>query len=130
MLENTYSETTHDIVVEVIPLFVPDQTQFEGQYLYTYNISISNYSSKGCQLLSRHWTIIDGHGQREDIEGIGVVGEQPYLEPGQTYQYSSFCPLTTPTGNMRGSFYFVDENQNEFSVKVPLFFLRQDSLIQ
>ena len=130
MIENTYREVTQNIEVEVIPIFVPDQAQFANQFLYTYNISITNNSDKGCKLIGRHWIIIDGDGNREDIQGEGVVGEQPFLEPGENYQYSSYCPLNTPTGNMRGSFFFLDEDRNEFEVKVPLFFLRKDTVMQ
>lgn len=130
MIENTYLQTTQNIEVEVIPIFVPDQTQFVNQYLYTYNISITNKGSKTCQLMRRHWIIVDGNGHRDEVEGEGVVGEQPVIEPGQTYQYSSYCPLVTPTGNMRGTFYFVDSRGHEFPVRVPLFFLRKDAVIQ
>ena len=130
MLENLYTEITNDIEVEVIPIYVPDQTQFVDQHLYTYNISITNNGSEACQLMSRHWIIVNGKGHQEEIEGEGVVGEQPHLEPGQTYQYSSYCPLATPTGNMRGTFTFKTTQGNEFKVRVPLFFLRQDAVIQ
>ncbi len=130
ILENTYSEKTRDIEVEVIPIYVPDQTQFVDQFLYTYNITITNHSSKTCQLLKRHWIIVDGFGRKEEIEGEGVVGEQPVLQPGQSYEYSSYCPLPTPTGNMRGYFHFIDTDKEPFSVKVPVFFLRQDAIMQ
>ncbi len=130
MVEHTYREITHDVEVEVIPIFVPDQTQFVGQYLYTYNISITNYATSSCQLLRRRWVIVDGNGQKEIVEGEGVVGEQPHLKPGENFQYSSYCPLATPTGSMRGSFIFVDDKGFEFEVKVPLFFLRKDAVIQ
>ena len=130
MLDNTYSQSTQDIDVEVIPLYVPEQKQFKDQFLYTYNISITNNSGAPCQLLSRHWIIIDGFGRKEDIHGEGVVGNQPVIQAGETYQYSSYCPLPTPTGNMRGSFMFIDEHKDEFKVTVPVFFLRQDAILQ
>lgn len=129
-IENIYRELTDDIEVEVIPLYVPCQEQFPDQYLYTYNVSITNHSSRPCRLLSRHWIIIDGFGCREDVKGEGVVGDQPVIQPGQTYQYSSYCPLPTPTGNMRGFFNFMDSDKQSFQVKVPLFFLRRDAVIQ
>lgn len=130
MLENIYTEKTHNIEVEVVPIYIPEQTQFVGQFLYTYNISITNHGSQACQLLKRHWIIVDGHGRKEEIEGDGVVGEQPIIEAGESYQYSSYCPLPTPTGNMRGSFTFKDEDGRNFRVSVPLFFLREDALVQ
>ena len=83
-----------------------------------------------CQLLNRHWIIVDGMGQREEVQGEGVVGEQPILEPGENYQYSSYCPLPTQTGSMRGSFEFLGADQQLFQVKVPLFFLRPDTVMQ
>ncbi len=130
MLDYVYKELTHDIEVEVVPIYVPDQTQFINQHLYTYNISITNRSEVSCQLLNRHWIIVDGNGQKDEVEGEGVVGEQPVIQPNQTYQYSSYCPLATPTGNMRGTFEFVDDRNSRFFVKVPLFFLRPDSISQ
>ncbi len=130
MMENTYRQTTHNIEVEVVPIFVPDQTQFNDKHLYTYNVSITNHSSSTCQLLRRHWIIMDGNGNKEEVQGDGVIGEQPSLAPSENFQYSSFCPLSTPTGNMRGAFTFVDAENNEFEVKVPLFFLRQDAILQ
>ncbi len=128
--KNTYRALTDDIEVEVVPIYIPGQKQFPNQYLYTYNVAVTNHSSLSCQLLSRHWIIIDGFGCREDIKGQGVVGDQPIIRSGQTYQYSSYCPLPTPTGNMRGFFNFIDSHQQSFQVKVPLFFLRQDAVIQ
>jgi ApaG protein len=130
MLENIYREVTRNIEVEVIPLYVPDQTQFVGQHLYTYNVSITNHSSTPCQLLRRKGIIVDGEGRQETVEGDGVVGEQPLLAPEESYQYSSYCPLATATGNMRGSFFFVDPDGHEFEVRVPLFFLRKDAVVQ
>lgn len=130
MIENIYSQSTQNIEVEVIPVYVPEQTQFKDQYLYTYNISITNHSERACQLLRRHWIITDGSGHREEVEGEGVVGEQPLIQPGECYQYSSFCPLPTSTGNMRGSFQFIDSDGQIFKVRVPVFFLRQDAIIQ
>lgn len=130
MLENTYSQVTQDIQVEVVPVYVPEQSQFPQQHLFTYNISITNHSNDTCQLLQRHWIIVDGKGHREDVHGEGVVGEQPILKPGQCYQYSSYCPLPTPTGNMRGFFTFINSKGIEFQIPVPVFFLRQDALIQ
>ena len=130
MIENVYKQITKNIEVEVIPIFVPDQTQFPGHFLYTYNVSITNHSQDSCQLLSRKWVIVDGDGNKETVEGEGVVGEQPHLGPGQNYQYSSYCPLPTETGNMRGSFFFVDSKGQDFEVQVPLFFLRKDAILQ
>ncbi len=127
-IDNVYQDVTRDIRVEVVPVYVPEQTHFVNQHLYTYNISITNLSSNACQLLRRHWVIVDGHGKKEEVDGDGVIGQQPLLQPGENFQYSSFCPLSTPTGSMRGHFEFVDHNKERFLVRVPLFFLRPDAL--
>ena len=126
---SSYKEITDNIEIEVIPQFVPDQEDFPNQYLFSYLVTIRNQSKKKCQLLRRHWIITNGEGEKEIVEGDGVIGQQPVLRPGQSHQYSSFCPLPTPTGNMRGWYEFVDENQKFFKVKIPLFFLRADQFI-
>ena len=125
-VKSTYRELTNHIEVEVVPFYISGQEEFPSQYLYSYEISIFNHSPFYCQLLSRHWIIIDGYGCREDIKGEGVVGNQPVIQPGEEYNYSSCCPLPTATGNMRGFFNFIDENKKSFQVRVPLFFLRPD----
>ncbi len=127
-IQNVYSDVTRDIRVEVVPIYVPEQNHFVNQHLYTYNISITNLSSQPCQLLRRHWTIVDGIGKKEEVDGDGVIGQQPVIQPNETFQYSSFCPLPTTTGSMRGHFEFVDQNMEKFMVRVPLFFLRPDAL--
>jgi ApaG protein len=76
------------------------------------------------QLISSHWIITDGAGIVHEVKGPGVIGEQPQLKPGEKFEYSSFCPLKTPTGNMRGTFQMVNHLGAQFDVKVPLFFLR------
>lgn len=127
-LDNRYVEVTRDISVEVIPLYVPEQNHFVNQHLYTYKITIVNNSNQTCQLLRRHWTIVDGRGKKEEVDGDGVIGQQPTLKPNESFEYSSFCPLATPTGSMRGHFEFRDDQDQSFLVKVPLFFLRPDAL--
>ena len=105
LIANTYTQVTEDIEVEVIPVYVPDQKQFLNQHLYTYNVSITNNSGKTCQLLRRYWVIVDGSGHKEEVQGDGVVGEQPTLAPEQNYQYSSYCPLSTPYRQYERFFY-------------------------
>jgi ApaG protein len=120
-----YYEMTQGIEVEVVPEFVPEESSPEAsQYVFAYHITITNRGETEVQLMSRHWIITDGHGVVREVKGPGVVGEQPVLKPGDKHQYSSFCPLTTPTGNMRGSFQMVNIRGAEFNVKIPLFFLR------
>ena len=119
-----YSETTADISVIVEPEFLSEQSNSEENfYLYAYRITIENNSQDSCKLIKRHWIIRDGIGREEHVEGNGVIGKQPTIEPGETFTYTSGCPLSTPTGNMRGS-YTMQTLHKKVNIKVPLFFLR------
>ena len=124
-----YSEITENFLVEVEPSYVPEHSSPEDErFFFAYRVRITNHGGRRAQLLRRHWIIMDGQQRREDVEGPGVVGEQPHFEPGTTYEYTSFCPLPTPTGSMRGTFemsYVADKSP--FSIKIPLFFLRDPS---
>lgn len=125
-----YSETTGQIRIEVEPRYVPEHSMPEhDRYVFTYTVKIKNLGNRPVQLISRHWIITDGRGRSEQVKGPGVVGQQPIIQPGETYTYSSFCPLQTPTGNMRGRYIMVDDRQREFEVAIPLFFLRDVSLL-
>lgn len=120
-----YVETTHDIEIRVEPKFVPEQSDpTANYYFFAYRVRISNHSPTSAKLISRHWIITDGHGHTEEVRGEGVVGEQPLLEPGASYEYTSACPLPTPTGNMRGSYQMQDSAGRRLNVRIPLFFLR------
>ncbi|MFL5812133.1 MAG: Co2+/Mg2+ efflux protein ApaG [Bdellovibrionia bacterium] len=120
-----YYEITQGIEVEVRPEYLPDESKPEdSKYVFAYHITITNRSESEVQLMSRHWIITDGQGVVHEVNGPGVVGQQPKLQPGESHQYSSFCPLPTPTGNMRGTFQMVNQHGAEFNVKIPLFFLR------
>ena len=124
-----YSAQTHGILVEVEPVFLPERSDVARRfYFFAYTVRITNNSNKPCQLLNRHWMIRDGRGHEEDVRGEGVVGEQPHLAPGTHYEYTSACPLRTPTGNMRGSYEMVDAEGAHFSVAIPLFFLNGGNL--
>jgi ApaG protein len=121
-----YTETTQDIRVEVSPQFVPQESDpRQNQFFFSYHVKITNLGGQKTQLLSRHWIITDGNGEVHEVEGPGVVGQQPHLAPGESFEYSSFCPLATPTGNMRGKYWMVHPDSGEkYAVKIPLFFLR------
>jgi len=120
-----YREITQGVQIDVKPTYSPEQSRpGEGYFFFSYTIRITNLRPVPTRLLSRHWIITDGHGQTQEVGGPGVVGEQPVIPPGATYQYSSFCPLPTPTGNMRGTYEMVDESGEPFSARIPLFFLR------
>ena len=120
-----YCEVTQGIRIEVEPVFVPEQSRPESSYfVFSYRIRITNEGGVPCQLLRRHWIITDGNGVVHEVKGPGVVGEQPEIAPGESFEYSSFCPLPTPTGNMRGTYQMTAQNKTEYDVKIPLFFLR------
>jgi len=124
-MTNMYYETTQGIEVSVRPEFLREQSKpTENEFVFAYHITITNSGQTDVQLMSRHWIITDGMGEVHEVKGPGVVGTQPKLKPGQNHQYSSFCPLPTPTGNMRGTFTMVNDLGAEFLVKIPLFFLR------
>ena len=119
-----YSSVTEDIKVSVRSEFSPERSEpSDNRYFWTYTIEISNLGGRTVQLTHRHWKITDGHGQLEEIRGPGVVGEQPTLEPGQSFTYASGCPLTTPSGIMVGSYRMVDEDGRAFDVAIPPFSL-------
>ena len=99
------------------------------RWFYLYTITISNESDETVQLLNRHWIITDGEGRIEEVKGPGVVGYQPVLEPGQSFRYTSGCPLTTPFGDMRGSYEMVTTDGEKFEAEVATFELSQPHLI-
>ncbi len=110
--------------VEVEPEHLPEQSQPEqSQYAFAYTITIRNVGKLTAQLISRHWLICDASGHTEEVKGLGVVGHQPLLKPGEAFQYTSGCRLRTPTGTMHGSFFCVAEDAERFEVPVPLFVL-------
>lgn len=123
-----FSQITHDIKIEVSPSFINEQSDPQRSfYFFAYKVKITNEGNKRVQLLRRLWIIVDGEGKTEETEGAGVVGLQPKVEPGQAFEYSSFCPLQTPTGSMRGRYLFVDAEGQEFWVEIPEFILSEPS---
>ena len=108
----------------VRPDYAADRSEpGDGKYFWTYTIEIVNEGRKIVQLTHRHWRITDARGHREDVNGPGVVGEQPTLKPGQSFRYSSGCPLETSSGIMVGSYRMVDEEGRAFDVEIPAFSL-------
>lgn len=123
-MENRISQTTHSVRIDVSCTFVPEQSDREGQnYFFAYTIRITNEGAIPVQLMNRHWQITDGHGRVSEVKGAGVVGKQPRLEPKETFEYESFCPLPTPTGTMQGTYEMVAETGESFEVAIPTFFL-------
>ena len=118
----TANATTEGITVRVQPRFAGDQSDPEnGHWVWHYHIRVENGSGKEVQLIDRHWIIIDGHGARRDVMGEGVVGEQPVIAPGSSYDYVSGCPLATPMGHMQGRFGMIDGGGRRFEVEIPGF---------
>lgn len=119
-----YRETTRAIQVTVEPSFVETESApEEGRYFWAYKIEISNLSPEVVQLRSRHWRITDANGRTEEVRGSGVVGKQPVLKPGETFAYTSGCPLTTSSGIMVGSYQMQNEQGELFSIAIPAFSL-------
>ena len=110
--------------VDVQPRFVPEQSAPEqGLFVFAYTIRITNIGGVPAQLISRTWNVNDANGHTEKIKGLGVVGQQPLLKPGDAFEYTSGTRLRTPTGTMHGSFFFVAEDGEKFDVDVPMFVL-------
>jgi ApaG protein len=110
--------------IEVEPHFLPEQSSpVEDVYSFAYTITVTNVGEVTAQLISRHWLIANARGQVEEVKGLGVVGHQPLLKPGESFQYSSGCRLGTPTGTMQGSYFCVAEDGERFDVEIPPFVL-------
>jgi ApaG protein len=119
-----YEAVTENIKVSVKPQFLEGQTKpDENKYVWAYTITVQNLGNETVTLLTRHWIITDGFGRRQDVRGDGVVGEQPQLGPGQSFQYTSGCPLSTPSGMMVGSYGMITSAGRPFDVAIPAFSL-------
>jgi len=118
--------TTREIEVTVRSSYVAERSQpVEGRWFFSYRIRISNRGPVPVQLLNRHWVITDPHGRVEEVRGPGVIGEQPLLPPGESFEYTSFCPLGTPFGTMEGSYEMVTEDGERFWANIGRFTLSQ-----
>jgi ApaG protein len=110
--------------VEVQPQYLPEQSDPEGGlYLFAYTITITNVGTVAAQLISRTWSVNDAEGMHEKVKGLGVVGHQPLLKPGEQFEYTSGTRLRTPTGTMHGSYFCVAEDGEKFDVDIPMFVL-------
>jgi ApaG protein len=110
--------------VEVDPQYLAEQSSPEqGMYVFSYTITITNIGEVPAQLISRTWNVNDANGHTEKVRGLGVVGQQPLLKPGQAFEYTSGTRLRTPTGTMHGSFFCVAEDGEKFDTDVPMFVL-------
>ena len=114
----------HQFDVEVLPEYLPEQSAPDsGVFSFAYTITITNSGEEPAQLISRHWIISDARGHTEEVKGLGVVGQQPLLKPGESFQYTSGTRLRTPSGLMRGHFFCVAEDAERFEAEVPAFVL-------
>jgi ApaG protein len=115
---------TYQFQVQVKPRYLPDQSApSQGLYFFAYTITIRNIGQVAAQLISRTWNVNDANGHTERVKGLGVVGQQPLLQPGEKFEYTSGTRLHTPTGTMHGSFFCVAEDGEKFDVDVPMFVL-------
>ena len=119
-----YQERTRSIRISVEPFYVDDQSEPEhNRFVFGYRIQIDNQGAETVQLISREWRITDGHGRTIEVRGPGVVGKQPVLQPGETFEYTSGTPLSTPSGIMVGSYQMVTTAGEQFDVAIPAFSL-------
>ncbi|EKV32063.1 ApaG protein [Caenispirillum salinarum AK4] len=119
-----YRQTTNDITIEVRSVFLEDQSSAaENRFVWAYQVTIRNGGEKTVQLLNRYWRITDAQGHVQEVRGAGVVGEQPVIHPGDSYEYTSGTPLTTPSGIMVGAYEMMDEDGDHFEAAVPAFSL-------
>ncbi|MGC4026456.1 MAG: Co2+/Mg2+ efflux protein ApaG [Mesorhizobium sp.] len=119
-----YKATTRNIEVEVEPFYMEERSDpDQNRYVWGYRVTIDNQSEEFVQLLSRYWQITDGMGRVEEVRGAGVVGDQPRLSPGDSYQYTSGCPLATPSGIMVGTYTMRSRTGELFEVAIPAFSL-------
>ena len=115
---------TRGIRVKVESEFIPERSDPQnGEFFFAYHVTIENRGDEPVRLLSRHWVITDGMGKEQEVRGPGVVGKQPRLAPGETFQYSSACPLTTQIGSMYGSYQMVTDGGETFDAEIAPFTL-------
>ena len=118
------SDSPYKIAVKVDPFYIEDQSApEENRYVFAYTVNIQNIGTVAAKLVARHWIITDANGKTQEVHGQGVVGEQPYLRPGEGFQYTSGAVLDTAVGTMRGSYQMVGEDGNQFDADIPIFTL-------
>jgi len=117
-------ETQYEIRIEPVSTYVAEQSDpSRDQFVFSYTIRITNVGTVAARLVSRHWIITDGEHRVQEVRGAGVIGQQPRLAPGESFEYTSGASLTTPVGTMRGSYQMVAEDGREFDAAIPPFTL-------
>jgi ApaG protein len=123
-LSGMYEQITRDIKVRVEPMFLDEQSEpNDGRFVWAYHIEIENHGAETVQLLTRYWRITDARGEIHEVRGDGVVGEQPVLDPGQSFEYTSGTPLATPSGFMVGTYGMENKSGETFDIGIPAFSL-------
>lgn len=118
------SQQTYECVVTVKTQYLADQSNIDAsQYVFSYTIQITNSGKVAAQLISRHWVITDANNKVQEVRGLGVIGDQPLLEPGASYEYTSGTMLNTPVGTMHGTYQFTAVDGTQFDVEIPTFTL-------
>lgn len=119
-----YTKTTNNIKITVLPHYLDQQSEPEdNRFIWAYTIQMENHGKQSVQLLNRYWQITDGLGRKQEVRGSGVVGEQPFIKPGEAFQYTSGVPLSTSSGIMMGEYEMALESGEKISVAVPAFSL-------
>lgn len=119
-----YQQCTRSINISVEPFYVEDQSSpSNNRFVFGYRVEIANQGKETVQLMSRHWQISDASGQTMEVKGAGVVGEQPLIEPGDSFEYTSGTPLATPSGIMVGRYQMITASGEEFDAAIPAFSL-------
>ena len=120
----SYEAVTEGVAVRVQPRFMHDESKpATGEFVWAYTVEIENGSGKTWQLMRRHWKIIDAEGRSQNVDGDGVVGQQPVIKPGEAFKYTSGAPLSAPSGVMGGTYDLQDENEENLTVAIPTFSL-------
>lgn len=124
------SDRKYGMSVEVQSRYLPEQSDpAEGRYAFAYDVRIANTGKVAAQVISRHWIITDGKGKVVEVKGLGVVGHQPLLAPGQRFEYTSGSQIATPTGSMRGSYFCVAEDGERFEAQIDEFALAMPRML-
>ena len=124
------NQTDAHIDVEVLTNYIPEQSSpAEDRFVFAYTITIRNSGSLAAKLLTRHWIISDANGKVQEVHGEGVVGEQPYLKPGESFEYTSGTMIETPVGSMQGTYQMVTDQGDMFNAIIPVFTLSQPNAL-
>lgn len=121
----TYIETTQDITVSVQPLFLEERSNpMKKEFVFAYFITVANHGPEEVQLLRRHWYITDSNGEQHEVEGDGVIGQQPMIGPNASHSYNSFCVLKSFEGYMEGTYLMRRNDGSTFEITIPRFYLK------